>query len=453
MALSQADVVELVTDQLLPEFLAERKRLDRIDRWYRWKHEDIDLPRKSGDEIKRLVELAKTPWLGLVVTSVAQSMYVDGYRSPTGSAVGSVWDIWQRNAMPARQIAVHRAGLAYGQSYVTVLPGGPRGGPTQAVMRGVSPRKMLAWYADDVEDEWPMYALRCEPSGKDWAMRLYDEDRVWYLSANDEGDKVEYIEYREHRVGVCPVVRHAPMLDLDGRSDGEVEPFITTAMRINKTVFDRLMTQHFNSWKVRTVAGMAEPETEEEARAAKLRLRQDDLLVAEDHEAKFGTLDETPLDGFIGASRSDVETLAAVSQTPSHQLTGQMVNLSAEALAAAESGLDRKVTERKYAEGQAHDQGLRLAAAIEGLSEEAADTSAHVTWADMGSRSLAQAVDALGKAATMLNIPSRALWGRIPGVTQDDVTEWARMAEEGDPMALLAARIDSQMADIGGGEG
>lgn len=445
MVMSQADVVELVQEQLLPEFQKERRRLDRIDWWYRWKHEDNDLPRKSGDEIKRLVQLAKTPWLGLVVSAVAQSMYVDGYRTPTGGTVDPVWEIWQRNGMDARQVPLHRAGLAYGQAYETVLPG-----DSGAVMRGVSPRRMLAWYADDVEDEWPMYALRCEPSGKEWALRLYDEDRVWYLSADAEGDKVAYISFDTHGVGVCPVVRHAPMLDLDGRSPGEVEPFITTAMRINKTVFDRLMTQHFNSWKIRTAAGMAEPETEEEAKAAKLRLRQDDILIAEDPDTKFGTLDETPLNGFIEASRADVETLAAVSQTPSHQLTGQMVNLSAEALAAAEASLERKVEERKHTEGQAHEQALRLAAAIEGLSEEALDSSAHVTWADMGSRSLAQAVDALGKAATMLNIPPQALWSRIPGVTQDDVAEWKHLAQEGDPMAALAARIDAQMADLGG---
>ncbi|WP_117198072.1 phage portal protein [Nocardiopsis sp. TNDT3] len=445
MVMSQADVVELVHDQLLPEFQKERRRLDRIDRWYRWKHEDNDLPRKAGDEIKRLVELAKTPWLGLVVSAVSQSMYVDGYRTPTGGSVDPVWAIWQRNGMDARQVALRRAGLAYGQAYETVLPG-----DSGAVMRGVSPRKMLAWYADDVEDEWPMYGLRAEPSGKNWALRFYDEERIWYLSADADGDKVEYIEFREHRVGVCPIVRHAPMLDLDGRSPGEVEPFITTAMRINKTTFDRLMVQHFNSWKIRTAAGMAEPETEEEARAAKLRLRQDDLLIAEDPDTKFGTLDETPMDGFVSAGRADVETLAAVSQTPSHQLTGQMVNLSAEALAAAEAGLERKVEERKRTEGQAHDQALRLAAAIEGLTTEAADSSAHVTWADMGSRSLAQAVDALGKAATMLGIPPQALWGRIPGVTQDDVTEWKTMAEQGDPMRQLAERIDAQMADLGG---
>lgn len=449
MALTKSDVVELVSDQLMPTYLRERERLDRIDRWSRWQHEDMDLPRKSGREIKQLVQLAKTPWLGLVVTAVAQVMYVDGYRSPTGGTVETPWRVWQHNRMPSRQVQVHRAALTYGQSFVTVLPG-----DSGAVMRGVSPRRMLAWYGDDTEDEWPMYALRAEVSTttggqKSWTLRLYDDERVWFLGMEAEGSRAEYIEYRTHGLGVCPVVQYSPDLDLDGRATGEVEPYISTAARINKTSFDRLMAQHFNSWKVRTVSGMVQPDDDEEAQQAKLRLRQDDILVAEDPDTRFGTLDETPLGGFIEAHRADVETLAAVSQTPSHQLTGQMINLSAEALAAAEASLERKADEFKRTLGSSHDQALRLAAAIEGDTDAAQDMSAHVTWADMGSRSLAQAVDALGKAATMLGIPPSALWSRIPGVTQDDVAEWQRLAQEGDAMLQLAQRIEAQMADLG----
>lgn len=448
MALTKSDVVELVSDQLMPTYLRERERLDRIDRWHRWQHEDMDLPRRSGREIKQLVQLAKTPWLGLVVTAVVQVMYVDGYRSPTGGTVETPWQVWLRNGMPARQVQVHRAALTYGQAFVTVLPG-----DSGAVMRGVSPRKMMAWYGDDTEDEWPLYALRAESTNtvgghQSWSIRLYDDQYVWYLGMEAEGSKAEYIEYREHGLGVCPVVRYAPALDLDGRAVGEVEPYISTAARINKTSFDRLMAQHFNSWKVRTVSGMVQPDDDEEAQQTKLRLRQDDILVAEDPDTKFGTLDETPLDGFIQAHRADVETLAAVSQTPSHQLTGQMINLSAEALAAAEASLERKAEEFKRTLGSSHDQALRLAAAIEGDTDAAQDMSAHVTWADMGSRSLAQAVDALGKAAQMLGIPPSALWSRIPGVTQDDVAEWQRLAQEGDAMLQLAQRIEQQMSDL-----
>jgi hypothetical protein len=53
-------------------------------------------------------------------------------------------------------------------------------------------------------------------------------------------------------------------------------------------------------------------------------------------------------------------------------------------------------------------------------------------------------VDALGKAATMLEVPKRALWGRIPGVERTDIDDWARMAEAEDPAARMAAELARQ---------
>lgn len=436
--LSKTATCSLVKDTLLPAYKKERERLDRIDLWYRWKQEDPKLPPRATPELKRLLELAKTPWLGLVVTTVAQTLLVDGYRSPENPKNSAPWATWNANDMDSRQVPIHYAALAYGQSYMSVLPGAALDGSPRSVMRGVSPRKMISMYADEVEDDWPMYALRVEKNRPDeWLSRVYDEEAIYFVSISSGGDKVEFVDSKEHGAGVCPIVRYANRLDLDGRTDGEVEPFIGVAGRINKTQFDRLLTQHFSSWKVRTVAGMAEPEGEEEANRAKLKLRQDDLLVAEDPDTKFGTLDETPLDGFISAYESDIEALAAVSQTPSHNLTGKMVNLSAEALAAARAQLDQKSGERRTTFGKSHGQALRLAAALEGDEVGAQDMAARVTWQDTSIRSMAQAVDALGKAATMLQIPPQALWGRIPGVTKSDVDEWLTMMT-GDTLGALA---------------
>jgi hypothetical protein len=42
--------------------------------WAAWRLIDRPLPPR------RLIELAKTPWLGLVVTNVAQGLRIDGYR-------------------------------------------------------------------------------------------------------------------------------------------------------------------------------------------------------------------------------------------------------------------------------------------------------------------------------------------------------------------------------------
>lgn len=451
-----SDVVELVEDQLWPLFVKERERLDKIDHWYRWDHPDHRVPRESTQEMRELVALSKTPWLGLVVSTVAQAMYVDGYRSPNDDpvaegAVSGPWRTWQANDFDNRQIQIHRAALAYGSSYVTVLPGSMGGVPT-SVMRGVSPRKMLAIYAEPAEDDWPMFAIQVDSvdlkdSGKEHRIKVYDEESIYYLSKGGPEDKVEFIEANEHGASVCPVVRYANQLDLDGRTPGEVEPFIPLAARINKTSYDRLLTQHFSSWRVITATGLAAPDSDQEENRRAMILRQSDILVAEDPDSKFGTLDASPLDGFIRAEEADVEKLAAVSQTPATALTGKIVNVAAEALAQARAPLTQKIAERQRSMGKSHDQALRLAAALEGDQVAASDVMAHVTWQDMDIRSLSQAVDALGKAAQMLQVPPQALWGRIPGVTKLDVDEWVKISRSTSDLGGLQALLEAQIGD------
>lgn len=451
MQLSPAECKALVHDKLWPGWQAESERLDRIDRWYRWRQDPILLPRKTTLELRRLAELSRVPWLHLVVTATAQAMYVDGYRShidgdPTDDGLSTPWRIWLANGMDRRQIAVHRATLAYGQAFATVLPGvDPLTGDDLAVIRGISPRKMYAVWEDAAEDDWPQYAMRIvDGKGDKYTVRVFDDTAAHTLTVEDTASKITYEDFQTHDAGVCPVVRYANMLDLEGRTPGEVEPFIPLAARINKTSYDRMLTQHFNSWKVRTVAGMAQPDDDEVANRKKLQLRQDDMLIAEDPDTKFGTLDETALDGFIRAHSHDIETLAAVSQTPTHELTGQMANLSAEALAAARASLNQKVVERQKSLGASHAQALRLAAALMKDETYAADPTGRVTWQDMEIRSMSQAVDALGKAATMLMIPPSALWARIPGVEKSDVEEWKKIAEQGDPVTRMQAELMRQ---------
>jgi hypothetical protein len=451
--LSPIEAANLVKNELWKGWTQERDRLDRIDHWYRWTHEEIHLPRSATMELKRLTQLSKVPWLGLVVTAAAQAMYVDGYRSKLDQAEqisesSPPWSVWQANGMDRRQVAIHRAALAYGYTFMTVLPGvDPMTGEAMAVMRGASPRKMFAIWDDPAEDDWPQYALKIVDKQNDEILaRLYDSTGVYSLRIGSDGDTVVLDEPKIHDAGVCPVVRFANMLDLDGRTPGEVEPYIAIAARINKTSFDRMLVQHFNSWKVRYVTGMAEPDTEEDAIRKKLELRINDILVAEDPDTKFGTLDGTELGGFINAHQADVESLAAASQTPTHELTGQMANLSAEALAAARASLNQKVTERQKSFGASHAQALRLACAYNGDDDYARDVTGRVTWQDMEIRSMSQAADALGKMVQMLGVPPTATWGRIPGVERSDVQEWVKLAEAGDPITKLQERLAAQAA-------
>jgi hypothetical protein len=374
------------------------------------------------------------------VTAVAQALYVDGYRRADDPDNAAGWAAWQRNGLDARQAAVHRGALAHGLAYATVLPGG---GDT-AVIRGVSARRMIALYRDPAEDEWPEYAIRADHlRGQKMRWRLYDADAVYTF----DGDQTspEFVTFDVHGAGVCPVIRFANQLDLDGRSAGEVSPLIALAARIDQDTFDRLVVQRFGAWSVRTISGMEMPAAAVDGdgnttsvAAEKLRLRMEDILVSESPDTKFGTLAGTPLDGYIKARESDIRDLAAVSQTPPDNLLGQMVNLSAEALAAARASLSAKVAERQASFGESWEQTLRLAAHVQGDSEGAEAFDAQVVWRDTEIRSLAQAADALGKLAQMLRVPVQMLWEKIPGWTQQDVERAKALMDDGGFEALIA---------------
>jgi hypothetical protein len=412
MVMTPSAVLELANELLSPGLQAERKRLDVIDAWHRWSPEKVQVPAHADKEARYLRDLAETPWLSLVVTTVAQQLVGELVRSSEVDNIDAVWMPWLRNRMPSRQRAIHRAALTYGYAYTTVMPG-----DQGAVIRGYSPRDMFAMYADPVEDEYPMFYMRERGDHR----IVVDEEAVYTLGM--ERGKLQFIDYQMHPAGVAPAIRYSNQIDLEGRTPGEVEPFITIAQRINKTTYDRLLVQHHSSWKVRTATGLDMPSDPVERERVKMLLRQGDILTGEEG-VTFGTLDETAPDGLIRAGESDIETLAAVSQTPAHALTGKMINLSAEAIAEARSMLDLKAAERKVGFGDSHVQTLRLSSHIEGRTRDAEDFTLVMDWADLQSRSMSQAADALGKMATMLGIPPEKLWDRIPGITPDVAGAW-----------------------------
>ena len=314
-------------------------------------------------------------------------------------------------------------------------------------MRGYSPREMIALYDDPAQDEWPLVAMRVRVVNADKILiTVWDETTQHELIMGGIGSKAKYLKGIDHPAGVCPVVRFANRLDLEGRSCGEVEPFIPLLGSIDQTKFDRLVVQRFASWVVRTIAGMSVNETtattKESPEQVKMRLRAEDLLVAADPDTRFGTLDATPLSGFIEAHDADVKALGATSQTPFHEMLG-MQNMAAEAIVEAKAGRAAKSEERRYVFGEAWEQWIRLSAHVDGDEQGASDFEAEVRWKNTELRSLAQAADALGKLAEMLKIPVEVLWEKVPGMSEQDIQR-AKLLLESDPLTQLFAGLDKQ---------
>lgn len=455
MALSVDAARRIIEQDLMVAWRTEAERLRVLDRWWRWEHDRPHAPKQATPEYRELMDRAGTPWLGLVVTAVAQSLAVEGYRRADADADLAPWAHWQANRMDRHQSAIHRAALAYGHSYVLVVPGETVDGAPQPVMRGVDPSMMVAAWDRPASDEWPLYAMEAETrhrrGGDVVELTLYDERSAHvFESSPGSGGVATHVRTWEHGAGVCPVVRFANDLDLRGRTPGEVEPHVPIAGRIDQTVFDRLVVQRFASWLVRTISGMTLPEAADSAKAEKLRLAVEDILVAEDPDTKFDSLPATPLSPFTEAKDSDIRDLAAVTQTPPHYLLGSMVNLSAEALAAAEASLMRKVGERQRSFGESWESALRLCARLAGDDAGWRDTAGQVRWADMESRSMAQVADALTKL-NAIGVPVEMLLEMIPWWSQQDVERATRLLEDGQLQGLIDAirGEDAQAAGTG----
>lgn len=414
MTLSAADAIESVKFML--EFRrAERERFDKIHSYLHGAQPNPAVPRGSNDEVKRLARMSRVNMMKIVVTSVAQCLFVDGFRQHLESTDAPMWDVWQSNRMDKRQSGLHRSALAYGVSFATVLPGEPT-----PVIKGYSPRKMTAAYGES--NDWPILALQAEPSGNHWMYRLYDESAIYFVEGDpealDESDRLTFIETQEHNMGVTPVVRFLNEEDLDEDHDGEIEPLMDLQDQIDLTTFGLLVAQHYSSFRQRYILGWA---AESELQALKMGASRILTLDVDANAVKIGEFEQTQLAGYLDSREASLKELASISQTPVHELIGSLVNLSAEALVAAEKGQQRKVNERQTSFGESWEMVFGLVAQ---LQEITVDAGAQVRWRDTESRALAATVDALGKMAAQLDIPVTELWERIPGVTQQDIERW-----------------------------
>lgn len=469
--------------------IQEWPRLANIRRYYRNEAtQDIFVPDEATKEYKMLVDQARFNITPMFVDSLSHNLRVDGYRPTADSGLISpdnspIWNrVWQPNRMDKRQAAVHRAATKYGISYVSVLPGIVRGERTPKLTPW-SALRMTALYEDPLNDEWPQYAMsvsdwdtlsttgfRPDPSSVDpitgpsttsVRIRVYDSTHVYTIDVDARNDSAnpKTISADEHGLEVCPVVRFFDEID-DELPLGKIEPQLPIQRQINQTTYNLLQTQHHQSFKQRWVTGMlieTDPVTGQEVEPFNAAV--DKLFQVESPDAKFGEFDTADLSGYLKSRDASLLFAAFTGRVSAHalMLAGGIANINAETLTALESRERHDIDAHKNSFGESWEQVLRLAGRalartdgvepeIQRLGEEAWDDhSAQVVWGDTTPRSFGEVADALGKMATMLNIPVEALWERIPGVTDQDIARWKEMGNQ----AAVADEIGSMMAEIG----
>lgn len=410
--------------------LSERAWLDRLYDYSKGLRGRPEVPEGALQEIKDIAKLSVKNVLGMVRDSFAQNLSVVGYRRATALQNDPAWDMWQRNRMDARQAEVYRPALTYGAAYVTVMPSDK--GP---VFRPRSPRQLLAGYEDPHLDEWPQYALETWVDQKGAKLRrkglFYDSEHAYPLDLGEiptqpidpsRSAPITVTNFGEPIVHgatadgdpVCPVIRFVNDRDADDLIVGEIAPLLVDQQAINEVNFDRLIVARFGAFPQTVITGWSG------ARDEVLRASASRVWTFDDETVRATRLPAAPLDGYNALLEEMMAAVAMKAQISPAQVVGKLVNLSAEALAAAEANQQRKLTAKRESFGESWEQMLRLGAAMDGDEETAIDTGAEVIWRDTEARAFGAVVDGIVKLASV-GVPVEALLSMVPGMTQQQI--------------------------------
>ena len=103
---------------------------------------------------------------------------------------------------------------------------------------------------------------------------------------------------------------------------------------------------------------------------------------------------------------------------------------SADAIRSAETRLVKRAERRQRSFGEAWEEVMRLGYIVTRGQLPDGAVMLETVWRDPATPTVAQTADALTKLAVGLQIPPRALWGRVPNVSTTEVQRWHDIAEE-----------------------
>lgn len=413
MTLTATEIGEIV-DGFANDARREWDRLATLQKRIEGKLLRTWMPENADGEYRDLFRKASSPWLTYVRDTIAQGCRLKGFTSAT------VWErAWQANNMDGRQGSMIREAIGLGKTFGMAIPDENK---TGVVMRPLSALTTYAVFATPWDD-YPEYVLHRYRRGKsnwdgDWF--FFDAEAFYQFTGDPRTPR--NVRVTAHDLGFTPVVQIVNATAVDGTPQSSVEPAIPVYQRIVDATFTLQMVQRYGAFPQKWMAG-GELAVDENGRSL-VRSSVDGLIHASGESgesARFGTFQPADLDKVVAALDAHIKHLAAVCQVPPHYLLGAVINMSAEGIAAAESGYYRNIADRKEALGEGFELWLRTAAAIIGDPAQE-DISAQVEWHEVVAYQLSQIGDFISKVEP-LGASVDKLLSLVPGWTDKDVTE------------------------------
>ncbi|WP_189061132.1 phage portal protein [Longimycelium tulufanense] len=407
------------SDLTPPEWLARLgpqlvERQDRVRYWRRYYDGDHDLPSgpsQHKEAYRRFQALARTNLCLLCAESMVHRMQVIGFRDTSQQEPdNAVWRLWQQAKLDARQFTIFRKAFMVGSAYVIVGVDPRRANTPRVTIEG--PENVIA-ECDPADPSERLAALRLwhDPIRRRWMATLYLPGwRYHWQSQRKHKDrsgrlswKPEAWEARGDPARSTPVVPVIPFVNGDEGEDGRAEfaVGIDVQNRLNLTLLNRLTAERYASFRQRYLLNY-EPEEDSATGLpiAPFDPGADQIFTIPPNEPglpapQIGDLQQTDTSQMLRGVEADMRAFAAVTLTPVYYLPGDLINISADSVAALDAGHVSKVRQRMAAWSEPLEEALQLMADIAGLERDL--STAEVVWARPENLNLAAVADYASK--------------------------------------------------------
>lgn len=423
---------------LLEQRLADRMpRVQLYTSYYEGNHRLAFASSKFREAFGDLFEAFSTNWCGLVVDSAVERMAVQGFRfGEESESDDDAWAIWQANRLDAGSIMAHTEAVKCETAYVLVSP--PPAGGTMPRLTVEHPSQVVVEH--DPADQSRLAALKkYRAANGDAISVVYEPERITTFRAAGVGlglaglglilpagvglSAWQQVNQQPNPLGVVPVVplENNPGLLTGGISD--LRPAISLNDAANKFFTDMIVASEFQAFRQRVLTGVeipTDPVTGDPMVTLEMSVSR--MLAFEDENAKVFDLPAGDLSNYVNAIDLAIQHLAAQTRTPPHYLLAKLVNLSGDALKAAETGLVARVRRKQIDFSDSWEEAMRLAFGWRALARQrAGDTAgaeldarraqaqdAETIWRDPESQAPGVIADSLLKKA-QIGVPWQAL--------------------------------------------
>lgn len=437
--MASVDLLRSMDDELR----ARREFTDLFSQYYDGQHRLAYATAKYKDAFGSLFAAFADNWCAVICDSANERLAIEGFTvgEDRDTANGDAWNVWTDNDMELQSSIAMLGAIKTGISYVLVDKTGDspalRVWPSSMaiVRRDPRTRRVIAGLTTWADEEGFKRAALYEPD-KITMFRAETKEREDQVTTETKKRKWNVVDEiaNPHADGSIPLVEIMNRPDELMRAKSDLGDVISMQDAINKLANDMIVASEFQAFRQRVLTGVEipkDPETGQPLESQALASAISRLWTFENENAKVWDLPQVDLKNYVAGIQELLHHVAGQTRTPPHYLLGQMINVSGEALAAAESGLVSRVTEKHTSFSVAWREVIRLATGTEDRIE--------VVWRNPERHSLSQLADGVSKlmATKELGLSREEGW-RLLGYSPLKIKEMLKRAEEVD--AMIAKR-------------